>query len=148
MLEDTATLLGLFTVVIAFLSSMYARPITGGIKTFLPMMHRNDFATMFALLPPSQRELLRENETHFVQAVLAGLFGDPDLGIEDLDLAAHANQPVVKSLALGSGERRAFHRRSRTPHSDQSRPPRCSHPLLPAAAAEHDNRAVGQSVDV
>ncbi len=107
-LEDTATLLGFFTVVIAFLGSMYARPITGGIKTFLPMMHRNDFATMFALLPPSQRELLRENETHFVQAVLAGLFGDPDHGIEDLDLAAHANQPVVKSLALGSGERRAF----------------------------------------
>jgi hypothetical protein len=111
-LEDTAALLGFLTVVIAFLSSMYARPITGGIKTFLPVMHRNDFATMFALLPPSQRELLRDNETHFVQAVLGGLFGDPDLGIENLDLAAHANQPVVKSLSLSSDDRRAFTRGS------------------------------------
>jgi hypothetical protein len=108
LLEDTAALVGLLTVVIAFVRGMHARQIAGGIKTFLPMMHRNDFATMFALLPLPQRELLRKNQAHFLHAVLAGVFGDPDLGIDDLDLAAHADQPVVKSLALGSDERRSF----------------------------------------
>jgi hypothetical protein len=107
-LEDTGALLGFLTVVIAFVRSMHARPITGGIKTFLPMMHRNDFATMFALLPPSQCALLRQNHAHFVQAVLAGVFCDPDLGIGDLDLAVHAKKPVVRSLALSADERRSF----------------------------------------
>lgn len=107
-LEDSAALLGLLSVVVAFVRSMHARQIVGGVKTFLAMMHRNDFATMFALLPPPQRGLLRENQTHFIQAILAGVFGDPDLGIDDLDLAAHADQPVVKSLSLNSDERRAF----------------------------------------
>jgi hypothetical protein len=107
-LEDTAPLLGFLTAVIAFVRGMHAGPITGGIKTFLPMMHRNDFATMFALLPPSQRRLLRLNQTHFIKAVLSGVFGDPERGIDDLDLAAHADQPVVKSLALNPHERRTF----------------------------------------
>lgn len=107
-LEDSQALLGLLTVAIAFLGCTHARPMAGGIKTFLPVMHRNDFATMFALLPSSQRELLREHEQCFVQAVLAGLFGDPALGIGDLDLTGYARQPVVRSLALGPDERRAL----------------------------------------
>jgi hypothetical protein len=107
-LADTASLLGFFTVLIAFVRAMQAGLINGGIKTFLPMMHRNDFSTMFALLPQSQRHLLRMNQLHFINAVVAGVFGDPDLGVEHFDFAVHADKPVVKSLTLSSHDRRTF----------------------------------------
>jgi len=107
-LDDPAALLGFLTALIAFLRGINAQPIRGGIKTYLPVMHRNDFATMFSLLHPSLRALLQSNQAHFVEAILAGVFGDPDGGIDDLDLAGFANQPVVKSLALTAHDRRTF----------------------------------------
>jgi hypothetical protein len=107
-LTDTSSLVGFLTVLLAFVRGMHAGPMKGGIKQSLPVMHRNDFATMFALLPTAQRELLRANQQCFIEAILAGLFGDPALGIDDLDLAKHVDQQVVKSLELAAHERRAF----------------------------------------
>jgi hypothetical protein len=114
-LADTAALSGFLTALIAFVRGMHTRAMSGGIKPFLPIMHRNDFATMFGLLPSAQRDLLRANQTHFIDAILAGVFGDPGLGIERLDIAAYVDRPVVKSLALNSDDRKALTGGARLP---------------------------------
>src|SRR5579884_308410 len=73
--EQTDALLGLFTAAIAFVRALRLNQVVGGAKTFLPMMHRNDFATLFALLPSQQQTWIRNNTQQFVDAVIAGVVG-------------------------------------------------------------------------
>ena len=57
--------------------------IQGGAKTFTPMMHRNDFATMFGLLSDRFKVLLRANLQVFIDAIIAGVVADIDADDEE-----------------------------------------------------------------
>lgn len=98
--DDEASLLGFLTAAIAFLRTLRTTPLIGGIKTYLPVMHRNDFATLFALLPASIRQVLRSNQEHVVEALIAGAFADPGRTGGVGDLAGYGHRPLVRSLCL------------------------------------------------
>lgn len=115
-LADSSCLAGLLTAVIAFIRAMNARPVHCGLKTHLAVMHRNDFATLFALLPAAQRRLIRQHQRCFIEAVVAGVFADlgtrlgtgPGNGAGHLDLDLLSGRPVVESIGLSAHDRRTF----------------------------------------
>jgi hypothetical protein len=106
----TDELLGLFTAAIAFVRAMRINQVVGGAKTLLPMMHRNDFATLFGLLPAKQKTWIQNNSQHFIDAVIAGVVGDPlpDDALQGLNVAAQRTTPVFDKFLIEHGDRKRF----------------------------------------
>lgn len=109
--EDFAALHGFITAAIGFIR-MLRNPLMlqGGIKTFLPMMHRNDFATMFGMLPDKMRRTMQANEEVFTDAIIAGATADltEDDPLADYAPDDHADEYVFNKFILQQTDRTGF----------------------------------------
>lgn len=104
-------LYGFLTAVIGFIRMMRnPQIIQGGAKTFTPMMHRNDFATLFGLLSGRLRALLQGNRQVFIDAIIAGVVVDieEDDPLEDYDPVEYRNEFIFQKFLLENGDRRRF----------------------------------------
>lgn len=100
---------GFFTALIAFVNMMKAPlVIQRGAKTFTPMMHRNDFATLFALLPDPFKAVFRTHRQSFTDAVIAGIVNAPGDNMAAYNPVAHRGVNLFDSFILDAGDRRRF----------------------------------------
>jgi hypothetical protein len=109
--DEFGDLHGFLTAVIGFVRMMRnPLAIQGGAKTYAPMMHRNDFATMFGLLSDTLKDAFRENPQPFIDAIIAGVVADIDEDdpLEDYDPAAHRDEYIFRRFVLETGDQRRF----------------------------------------
>jgi hypothetical protein len=109
--DEFGSLFGFVTAAIGFLRMMRnPRMIQGGAKTYTPMMHRNDFATMFGMLSDRLKALLRGNERVFKDALIAGVVADleQDDPLENYQADQHRDEFVFRAFILETGDRRRF----------------------------------------
>ncbi len=108
---DIKKLYGLLTAAIGFIRMM-KNPlvIQGGAKTYTPMMHRNDFSTLFNLLPDGLKELIREHQQVFIDSIIAGVVGDPELDnpLEEMDIVEQRNVNIFDRFILENEDRDRF----------------------------------------
>jgi hypothetical protein len=109
--EDTASLAGFLATVISLLLTFQQAPLQGGLKTYLPLMQRNDFAAMYKKLPEAQRDVLDANKQTFIDAILAGVFTDATAGApgtSDQVQQLRDNPLVGSHFILSSEDQKTF----------------------------------------
>jgi hypothetical protein len=78
----------------------------------MPLMHRNDFATMFGLLDPAVQKVLRAKRQTFVDAVIFGVLADFDRSYSQnkaaIDPTQHRRLQVADKFFLDSNFRAKF----------------------------------------
>lgn len=99
---------GFLTALVAFLRAMKTVSVQGGAKTYAPMMHRNDFATMFKMIPEAARDVLQRHQQTFIDAVIYGVVKEIGADPEGHAPQRHRTAQVVDKFFLDSAFRNKF----------------------------------------